>query len=647
MGEFRSELHVLCAGGHWTRLRAVLADLEAFGGPATPPERPNVDDGSEHLTCPTTEPSSTSHDDGGAPDRELPGKGPMDSFHGSEDRCSSDDDDSDDDDDINNNDDDARPRFPPAAAAALRRREGDRRQTPLSLAVTRASPPPAPDVVTLLVRACPGACRIPDRDGQLPLAALAGRWGRGGGPAELDPPERELCSVVKILVAAHPEALAATDRWGRTPLHALFDNDGEEEARKGTPAQLPCGVAEALLGLWDDGGDNGEDDGDSDSDDGGNDRRFRHASAGDARRRALRARDAAGRLPLHCAAACPRAGHDVLRRLVAAFPPAAYIPAAPPVWFVGSSSGTMHLCRGGSNGDAGDRPKGEAWGDVARDAAGPAAAVQGATEFDDDDDEEEALFPQSYRGADLAVHLLHRRFLSLVSLSDDKTLWPRHGRRRGHASILGDVDESSVLNRNNCNAVSALLEPLVAATRGDGARAAAARRAAAATGSHVDLDRATAATNGRWAAHRAAYGATLLPLHVAALHGVPFPLLDGLCHAFPPGAGTLGWPSPRPSAAAAASPLTLYEEGRAGREVHGCGEERFPALSREYFECSDLLFSWCPGSPGIEGRKAAGGVDGARLARFEERIRAEANAGEGILSDEAARVWRFLCCSRE
>mmetsp|Transcript_28544 Transcript_28544/g.52079 ORF Transcript_28544/g.52079 Transcript_28544/m.52079 type:complete len:239 (-) Transcript_28544:155-871(-) len=121
------------------------------------------------------------------------------------------------------------------------------------------------------------------------------------------------------------------------------------------------------------------------------------------------------------------------------------------------------------------------------------------------DDETAGLFPKTggYYGRDLAVHLLHRRFLS--SLRSTAHAWGEVGSvRDSHdewSRRSGETDASVFLNVTHCGAISALLEPLAA-----GRETAEARSACAATGSSSPSSE-----------DRSSGSATLLPLHIAAI----------------------------------------------------------------------------------------------------------------------------------
>ncbi|KAL9188156.1 hypothetical protein ACHAXT_006534 [Thalassiosira profunda] len=530
----------------------------------------------------------------------------------------------------------------PERVASLKRqlvaREGQDRSTPLLIACGNAPP----DAISLLIRACPNACRIPDRNGRLPLHLATCRK-RGGGPngsesrhtgrnievPSFAPPQRrrmerdatpivrnrygavvgkskrgetqqqqqeEAWEVLQLLIMAHPDGLATTDRWKQTPLHSLFEDRGA--GKMGDMAD-GLGLVQTLLGIDIDTSKKAEE---------------KTSAIQSAVRRALRARDDRGRLPLHRAAACPWANESILRALVEAFPSAAWTPVLPPF-------------------QPGDSSNSYEW-DVNRNAVLP------------DDEAEIGLFPDTggCYGRDLAVHLLHRRYMSAATHHQS----PPGAHTLSSGDSLGSEDASVFLNEEHCGAISALLEPIVAAIQNNNPEA---RLATAATGANGLSASARGGGDDVGASLRSLHSApgptasTILPLHIAALHGASFDILSGLCCAYPEGART-------PLVAAAlhpdrinALPIDLFEEGRAGREVDRTSDEDFPLLSEEYFRRSDLLFSFFPEA--VSSKKVIYCHDEARLARFEALIREEAVAegSEGVLSDMAGSIWLFLCRS--
>ena len=416
--------------------------------------------------------------------------------------------------------------------------------------------------------------------------------------------------------------------------------------------------------------------------------------------RSLRARDTKGRLPLHCAAECHWVNEQMLRTLVLSFPNAVWIPVLPPMNFhptttttaVSPTAGmgmghTMGINIRNSVRSGGSVLSGMSW-DVNRNAILPVNSMD--HEVLDDNTREtntnnstnpsggsgvnDGLFPKTggCYGKDLAVHLLHRRYLTPLhhphqhhqhqqhhpsnkSHEEENEVWSRSS---GGASST-HTDASVFLNENHCGAISALLEPLVKAA--GLAENMNARLACAATGSGVssnnprqgsDMDNNEGhrpSMNSYFSTAPTLTSTTILPLHIAALHGVSHEVLEGLCRAYPEGAVT-PMITPLHYDRLNTLPIELFEEGRAGHEVNMASDVSFLKLSVDYFHRSDLLFSYFPEA--ISSKKVVYCRDLARLGRFEQLIKREAynggsdNNSDGLLlSDMAGSVWLFLCRS--
>jgi len=419
--------------------------------------------------------------------------------------------------------------------------------------------------------------------------------------------------------------------------------------------------------------------------------------------RALRTRDSRGKLPLHVASECPWVNESTLRLLSNKFPAACYVPVLPPFENVSASelvvsssfkssfktvsSSIVSSFR--SLEDRNEMLKRLAEDLLEGDQEGAAVAAAAAAAAAAEEEEEElegsdaALFPKTggCYGRDLAVHLLHKRFLfqqhqqhhrppssypahstASTSLNDGETSYGDDGREnwsRGEISHAFTEDASVFLTENHAGAISALLEPLAdALSAPNHRRSSEARSACAATGHGAQPSGSFYSAGGPHLS-----SSVVLPLHIAALHGVSYRLLEGLCRAHPEGAVTpMVSPYLHPSSSSghggghdgdprfqemALLPIELFEEGRAGHEVNVASDREFPRLSLEYFRRSDLLFSYFPEA--VSSKKVVYCRDEARLGRFEELIRREAQLAtkekEGALSDVAGSVWLFLCRS--
>jgi hypothetical protein len=248
--------------------------------------------------------------------------------------------------------------------------------------------------------------------------------------------------------------------------------------------------------------------------------------------------------------------------------------------------------------------------------------------------------------------------------------------RGGKNDETGDVNDDGWINNHDMDscrdAISALLEPLVSAA--NDADGEAARLACAATGGSSGDDHAVAATrntrdgdiddddsevnstmlsslqNSFYSMSARSLNCTpatpttvLLPLHVAAIHGVSHGILEGLCRAYPEGVAT---PMITLDSRRKRLPIELFEEGMAGCEVRDAIKDfNFSTLTDDYFWRSDLLFSYFPEASSLTSAYCR---DKARLVRFERLIRLEARHPpdpDGLLSDMAGSVWLFLCCN--
>ena len=529
-------------------------------------------------------------------------------------------------------------------------REGPNQWTPLMVACVRAPPV----VLSLLTRVAPEACRIPDRSGSQPLhfvscfrrsrmmetddelimetlqnnvkrdvlesdndldSSQTSQESRDQLQKMIQNMEDELCLVFYILMTAYPDSVATLNRWRQTPLHSLFESKPPpitmqeySEGDSRTNHRLCC--VEFLLGLWDER-----------ICDKFNSYSFiREPEAfssivqalHSAVQRALRTRDNKGRLPLHAAAGSQWVDESMLRAVVAAYRPATWIPIIPP---------------NQTQGDNATRSS-ASW-DITRNAVIPEDVVY-----------ESEGGKGGCHGRDLAVHVLHRRLmLPLTSEASVNDCQHDDDLQSGDTCIS---DASVYLNENHCGAVSALLEPMANAASDN----FEAKLACAATGSGMstgDLDRRSLSTL------RPYYGENdcpLLPLHIAAIHGVSYELLESLLRAHPDGACT-------PTIIFDNSdrlrfggyPIELFEEGRSGREVNIASDRTFPALMQNYFRRSDLLFSYFPEV--VSSKNVAYCKDRTRLRRFEKLIRREATRSDEdvLLSDQASLFWLFLCCN--
>jgi len=523
--------------------------------------------------------------------------------------------------------------------AQLLKREGSNKYTPLHICCTSSTAPA--HIFSLLIKCNSKSCEVPDRNGNLPLHLLCcykrqsrtekGKSKRGieeGVPSPIKIPnlhgseeylrrstqstdysgqlasiceggdkhQNELCQTAYRLISASPVSLATVNRWGQTPLHSLFDISN---SNKGFSSYGDLLMVKTLLGKWNE---------DTCSN------LFKEqpllsikCEVKSSVSRSLKHRDNQGRLPLHCAADCSWVDEDILQLLVGAFSEAVCIPVIPP--FDDETVDSAEDDHGVNNASYD-------W-DITRNAVIPESSIDG-------------LFPKTggCYGKDLAVHLLHRRLVSpLVNTEDDHDLLSKTSGVSGHTNV------SVYLKTDHCGLISALLEPLVEAA----VESEVGRLACAATGSSSSTNKkskksAVAATN------------TLLPIHIAALHGVSFTILEGLCRAYPEGVVT-PMISSLHTDRINTLPIELFEEGRAGHEVNVASDSQFVSLSVDYFRRSDLLFSYFP-----EAKSSKGVVycrDEARLSRFEQLVRSEAccTESEGLLSDMAGSVWLFLCRS--
>ncbi|KAL3823545.1 LOW QUALITY PROTEIN: hypothetical protein ACHAXA_002886 [Cyclostephanos tholiformis] len=422
------------------------------------------------------------------------------------------------------------------------------------------------------------------------------------------------------------------------------------------------------------------------------------------RRSPLRMRDSRGRFPLHVAAACPWVDECILRALVKYFPDACHLPVDGP----SSSTSQRQRCsleyyRGK---DLAvhilhrrimmmDRPVALSFD--SRHRGGNCRRSRG--DYDDSDDERGGGGVGGGRGdsdrssvADDSIELSQSASsrssgsngISYGNIRErlgrGKRWWRRKKRRRNGGRSDGK-DDGRVENRNNHiyrGAISALLEPLVSAA--NDADGDAARLSCAATGSSSDPN--TASTRDTRdggnndvvdddddddddemnntmvsSLHNSFYSMSarrnctssspttiLLPLHIAAIHGVSHDILEGLCRAFPEGVAT---PMITLDSQQKRLPIELFEEGLAGCEVRDAPNDfAFSTLMDDYCRRSDLLFSYFPKASSSSTGRAAYCREEARLERFERLIRSEARHPiypDGLLSDMAGSVWLFLC----
>eukprot|EP00986_Skeletonema_menzelii_P013645 scaffold8097_cov148-Skeletonema_menzelii.AAC.16 len=527
-------------------------------------------------------------------------------------------------------------------------REGANQWTPLMVACVQAPPV----VLSLLTRVCPQACRIPDRSGSLPLHFVS-CW-RRSKMMEMDDEllkealqnnkgkrdvlesdnnelhssetsresreqmqqkkrslEDELCLVFYILMTAYPDSVATINRWSQTPIHSLFESKPtpiimQEYSTEGDLTGNRLCSVEFLLGLWDER-----------ICDKFNSYSFVQEPDGfssimqalqSAVQRALRTRDNKGRLPLHSAAGSQWVDESMLRAVVAAYRPATWIPVIPP-----------------NHAQGGSATRSSAPWDITRNAVIPDDVI-----YQNEEAGTDGLFPKTggCYGKDLAVHVLHRRLMLPLSTNEN--------------TADDDLSHASVyFNEKHCGAISALLEPLVNAASDD----FEAKLACAATGSGINPEKAE---DGLYSLLHSHYGDTscaLLPLHIAAIHGVSYDILEGLLRAHPEGARTPMASSDRNGDRRryGALAIELFEEGRSGLEVNVASDTMFPSLMQSYFRRSDLLFSYFPEA--VSTKTVAYCKDNTRLRRFEKLIRREASRlGEKeLFSDEACSLWLFLC----
>lgn len=519
-----------------------------------------------------------------------------------------------------------------------------------------------PMVLSLLTRVCPQACSIPDRSGSLPLhfvscwrrskmmemeedllkeallnkrgkrdvlendndvlnSSETSRESREQLQQKKQSMEDELCLVFYILMTAYPDSVATVNRWNQTPLHSLFESKPtpitmhEYSTEGDLTGNRLCSV-EFMLGLWDER-----------ICDKFNSYAFVQEpdafssimqALHSAVQRALRTRDNKGRLPLHAAAGSQWVDESMLRAVVAAYRPATWIPVIPPNHAQGSNA-----------------TRSSASWDITRSAVIPEDVIYQHNEEAGTD----GLFPKTggCYGKDLAVHVLHRRLMLPLS-----TIENTPGGEFNEVPHDDDLSDASVyFNENHCGAISALLEPLVNAASDD----FEAKLACAATGSGINPEKSG---GGSFSLLRSSYGernCALLPLHIAAIHGVSYDILEGLLRAHPDGACTPMASSDRDGDRRryGALPIELFEEGRSGREVNVASDTMFPSFMQNYFRRSDLLFSYFPEA--VSTKNVAYCKDRTRLRRFEKLIRREASRpGEkDLFSDEACSLWLFLC----
>lgn len=531
-------------------------------------------------------------------------------------------------------------------------RVGPNRWTPLMVACVKAPP----SVISLLVKVCPKACSIPDKTGSLPLHFVS-CWRRTQVEASGDskkeseededmqqqrydapPSDDELCLVLYILLTAYPDALAKVNRWGQTPLHSLFESKHAQYSSKpshiggmGEWKRSGLCMVETLLGMWDPNM---------------CDKFHSYTCLKDAEEvsgvkelaqnavyRSLRTRDGKGRLPLHTAADSKWVDESMLRAVVAGFPRSTWIPVVPP--FQGQGFATRSTGTSFSWDLANNVVTPEEDADVEETAAG------------------DGLFPQTggCYGRDLAVHILHRKFLLPLATAQAGSIDEYDDEEESFVKSAM-TDASVFLGENHCSAISAVLEPIVEATNcnsGDGmTKSLEARVACSATGTAQNSlgESNSALHTSMHSLHSSTVSvlATLLPIHIASMHGASYEILQGLCHAYPEGVCT-PMTSPIHTDRLNALAVELFEEGRAGREVNVACDTTFPRLMTEYFRRSDLLWSYHPEA--ISRKKVLYCKDEARLRRFENLIRDDVTKADGILSDIAGSAWFFFCCGRD
>ena len=537
-------------------------------------------------------------------------------------------------------------------------REGPNKWTPLMIACVRAPPM----VLSLLTRVCPQACSIPDRSGSLPLHFVS-CW-RRSKMMEMDDEllvvvlqtnegkrdilesdasessrehstlsresrehlqqkkqsmEDELCLVFYILMTAYPDSVATINRWRQTPLHSLFESKPtpitmQEYSTEGDSTRNRLCSVEFLLGLWDErmcdkfNSYSFVQEPDSFS----SILQLLHSAV----QRALRTRDSKGRLPLHAAAGSQWVDEAMLRAVVAAYRPATWIPVIPPGHTRGSIATRSSV----------------SW-DIARNAVIPEDVV-----YQNKDTGTDGLFPKTggCYGKDLAVHVLHRRLMLPLSTTENAAgsafIDASHDSDL-HSRSTSLSDASVYFNGNHCGAISVLLEPMTNAASDD----FEAKLACAATGSGSNSEEADNPSCSSFGDRNCA----LLPLHIAAIHGVSYDIFEGLLRAHPDGACTPMVSLDSDRRRCEALPIELFEEGRSGREVNVASDTQFASLAQNYFSRSDLLFSYFPEA--VSTKNMAYCKDGTRLRRFEKLIRREASGENDLFSDEAGSVWLFIC----
>jgi len=465
-------------------------------------------------------------------------------------------------------------------------RVGPRRWTPLMIACVDAPV----QVISLLLRACPEACGIPDRSGNLPLH-IASKWRSSklvvdeSLTEDVDDSPYELPLVLYMLMVAHPESVATMNRWKQTPLHSLFESKhpvlpSHIPTCKGSGTQLAA--VETMLGRWDN-------------------EVYRifdeHTCVEDvtevkqlveyATNCGLRVHDGNGRLPLHCAALCQWVDLSIIRVLIQAYPPSTWTPVLPT-----------------SECDEDSASSSYSW-DVNRDSVATDGNIY-STEG-------------GYHGRDLAVHLFHKRCMLPAELSghsaSEDELWSKSHVTNASAFLSADF---------HCEAISLLLTPMV-----DAALHAINEARSACSASGVPLEDESSSSS------------IVLPIHVACIHGVSFDLLEKLCRVYPVSIQIPLTSMVHPDRMGML-PIELFEEGRAGHEVNNASDASFPQLSTAYFKRSDLLFSH------FTEARALNGIfyyqDAARMSRFVDQIQREINESpHHLISDTAGAVWMMFC----
>ena len=463
-------------------------------------------------------------------------------------------------------------------------RVGPRRRTPLMIACVDAPV----KVISLLLRACPEACGIPDRSGDLPLH-IASRWRSSKLVVEesptledVDDSPYELPLVLYMLMVAHPESVATMNRWKQTPLHSLFESKhpllpSHVPKCKGTGLQLAA--VETMLGRWDS-------------------EEYRifdeHTCREDvnevkqlvesATNCGLRVHDDNGRLPLHCAALCQWVDLPIFRALIQAYPPSTWTPVLSALKCDDDSVSSSY-----------------SW-DVNRDSV--------ATDGNMDSME------GGCHGRDLAVHLFHKRCMLPAEPS---------GHSASEDELWSKSDASAFLSAGfHCETISLLLTPIV-----DAALHATNEARSACSASGVPLEDESSSSS------------MVLPIHVACIHGVSFDLLEKLCRAYPESVSIPLTSMVHPERMGML-PIELFEEGRAGHEVNNASDASFPQLSTAYFKRSDLLFSYFTEARALN--EIFYYQDAARMSRFVDQIRNEVKASpDRLMSDTAGKVWMMFC----